>query len=107
MANQGIEISSGAHEARGSKRIDRILETLELLHTGPLVTTVQAKATFVPPTAHLAFDKAIGRAASRVKRGEAELPLTLTLTDISYQLVELGKGGRHGAHKVRQILSPF
>lgn len=107
MTSEGIRSSSRSHEAARSRLTSKTQETPELLHTGPVVTTVQAKATFIPPTDHLAFDKAINRAAGKVRRGEAELPFTLTGAFRRVQLVRPGKGGHHGAHEVRQILSPY
>jgi hypothetical protein len=105
MTFQTTGTSSGSHEARRSRQSRKRLEIPELLHTGPVVTTAQAKATFIPPTDHLAFDKAINRAAGKVRRGVAELPLTLTGSVSWVQLVSLGKGGHHGAHMVREVLS--
>jgi hypothetical protein len=107
MTSEGVRSSSRSHEAARSRLTSKTQETPELLHTGPVVTTVQAKATFIPPTDHLAFEKAINRAAGRVRRGEAELPFTLTGAFRRVQLVRPGKGGHHGAHEVRQILSPY
>ena len=68
---------------------------------------MEAKAILIPPREHLAFDKAVNRAAGRVRRGKAEVPLTLTGAFRWVQLVCLGKGGHHGKHDVRQILSPY
>ena len=107
MTHQDVRADSRSNEAARSRRTGKRLETPELLHTGPVVTTVQAKATFIPPTDHLAFDKAVTRAAGKVRRGAAELPLTLTGTFRWVQLVRHGTGGHHGAHEVRQILSPY
>ena len=107
MTFQGIRISSGSDEAQGGKRSSKRQEIPALIHAGPVVTTVQAKATFIPPTDRLAFDKAVNRAAGKVRRGEAELPFTLTGAFRWVQLVRPGKGGHHGAHEVRQILSPY
>jgi hypothetical protein len=93
MTFQGIGISSGSHETSRSRQTSERHETPELLHTGPVVTTVQAKATFIPPTDHLAFDKELHRAAGKVRRGQAELPLTLTGAASCVQLVSLGRAG--------------
>ena len=107
MTFQGVEISSGTPKAPRSRQGSRRHEVPTFLHLGPVVTTTQAKATFIPPSDHLAFDKAVSRAAGQVRRGEAELPLTLTGAASWVQLIRLGEGGHHGAHMVRQILSRF
>ena len=107
MTFEDVRASSRSHEAARSRRTSKTQETPDFLHTGPVVTTVQAKGTFIPPTDHLAFDKAVTRAAGKIRRGEAELPLTLTGSSRWVQLVSLGEGGHHGAHLVRQILSRF
>ena len=107
MTFEGVRNSVGLHEAARSRLTSKTQETPDFLHTSPVVTTVEAKATFIPPTDHLAFDKAVNRAAGKVRRGEAELPFTLTGAFRWVQLVRPGKGGHHGAHEVRQILSPY
>ena len=104
MANAGIV--SGKLQGL-PKRRGRTEETPLLLHAGPVVTSREAKATFVAEANHLAFDKTLTRAANKVRRGEAELPVTLPGSFRWVQLVSLGEGGHHGGHKVRQILSPY
>jgi hypothetical protein len=91
MTSRGISASGGSHKAARSRQTSKQQEPPELLHTGPVVTTVQAKATFIPQTDHLAFDKAVNRAAGRVRRGQAELPFTLTGAFRWVQLVHLGR----------------